>query len=172
MSKYTSSILGVCTILPALWGAYELGKNSIVNSHEVAIFENIETEGTASKIPYKLGLIKFERNLMGKWSGPISTERGRSYYAMELKIERLHIGDYSGKIIYTGGLNCSGLMTYRRKKSDIYVFDEIINKGSGCASTGRVEIYITENGKLHWEWFRPNSGGKPDAYAILNRLKT
>jgi len=59
-------------------------------------------------------------------------------------------------------------LTYRQKKAGIYIFDETINEGSGCAS-GRVELYITDDGKVHWEWFRPGSGGKPEAYATLVR---
>ncbi len=107
--------------------------------------------------------------VIGSWSGPV-IEQGRSYYSMNLKIERLETGEYSGKNVYSGGLNCGSLLSFWQKRGKTLIFGETIHKGRGCAS-GRVEMYIGEHGELHWEWFRSRRGGNPEASAILQRAQ-
>lgn len=108
-------------------------------------------------------------NIKGKWFGRV-TDKGRSYYDVEMLIEHLDVGEYSGKTVYSDGINCSGLNTFEKVKSSIYVFKEVINRGQGCSNQGRIEVYM-DNGKLNWEWYRLGSGGTPEASAVLrNKL--
>jgi len=108
--------------------------------------------------------------VIGTWFGPV-TEKGRSYYSMKINIESLEMGKYSGKNVYSGGLNCGSVLTFWKRRGGVYVFGERIKEGRGCAS-GRVEMYISDSGQLHWEWFRSARGGKPEASAILQRAQT
>ena len=105
-------------------------------------------------------------SIKGEWRGTV-VEDGRSY-SLSMNIERLELGAYAGTTTYSDSLNCGGLLTLERRKSCIYVFKEVISKGSDCASGGRIEVWRTEDGYLQWEWYRPGEWN-PEATSILSQ---
>ncbi len=92
-----------------------------------------------------------EDRLIGKWRGEVI--EGTQSYSLEMSIERLQLGQYAGVTVYSGTISCEGLLTFERKKASIYVFQETINRGTGCTSGGRVEVWFTDDGYLQWEWY-------------------
>lgn len=106
-----------------------------------------------------------KEGIVGAWKG-IVTE-GNLTYLLVMKIERLEPQGYAGTTTYSGSVSCGGLLTFHRQRAGLYEFDETINIGNGCAN-GRIEAYITTDGRLQWEWYQRGQGGEPQARATLS----
>jgi hypothetical protein len=107
-----------------------------------------------------------ESPMIGTWEGTVIQDDGKTYSVL-LKIERLELQSYAGTDVYTGSVNCTGLLTFRRQRAGLYEFTEAISSGRTC-SNGRVELYAASDGKLQWEWYEEGRGGDPEAHATLS----
>ena len=106
-------------------------------------------------------------NLIRAWQGTVT--QGSKTYSLVMKIERLELQGYAGTTTYSGSVNCTGLLTFRRQRAGLYEFDETINGGSSNCINGRIELYITNDGRMQWEWYRKGRGGDPEAQATLSQ---
>lgn len=107
-------------------------------------------------------------NLIDTWRGEVTQDDGKTY-SLVMKIERLELQGYAGTATYSGSVNCTGLLTFRRQRAGLYEFDETINGGSSNCVNGRVELYVTNDGLVQWEWYEKGRGGEPGAKATLSR---
>lgn len=113
-----------------------------------------------------LALSAQSSSIIGTWEGTVIQSGGKTY-SLVLKIERLELQSYAGTETYTGSVSCTGLLTYRRQRAGLYEFTEAISNGNRCVN-GRVELYLTGDGKLQWEWYDEGRGGEPEAQATLS----
>ena len=107
-------------------------------------------------------------SVLDTWRGTVTQEDGQTY-SLAMKIERLELQGYAGTTTYSGSVNCTGLLTFRRQRAGLYEFDETINGGSSHCINGRIEWYITNDGLMQWEWYEKGRGGDPAAKATLSR---
>jgi hypothetical protein len=103
--------------------------------------------------------------LIGTWEGQV-LEDGQPY-AVVMVVERLQPNRYAGTTTYSGRLNCGGLLTFQRQRAGLFEFRENIDRGSGCADEGRIELWFNQDGSLQFEWYR--SQDDPQGIATLER---
>jgi hypothetical protein len=106
-------------------------------------------------------------SLIGEWEGHVAT--GRKRYFVEVKIERLEVGKYSGRVEYSrGGFSCAGYRSFVRQDAGAYIFDEIITEGDPCASS-KVKILSIDANRLQSSWHRNSVSNMAHSNAILIR---
>lgn len=120
-----------------------------------------------ASLPFHLTAMAQETILIGTWKGTITQDS--SAYSTIIKIERLELNGYAGTTTYSGSANCTGLLTFRRQRAGLYEFDETINSEGNCVN-GRMELYITKDGKLQLEWRRKGNCREPDAEGTFSQV--
>jgi hypothetical protein len=105
-------------------------------------------------------------NVVGTWTGEVEEDRLR--YKLVLTIDHLEPGADAGKTSYTGGLDCTGTLTFTGADRRVLSFREDLHDSPDCAD-GRIDVRLRSDGRLGWLWYRSTSDRVPDARATLDR---
>lgn len=86
----------------------------------------------------------------GTWEGNVQ-QTGFDSYPVTMTIDDLAEGEISGRIAYPS-LSCSGVLIFKGKEGDTYLFLEDIQAGeNNCVDGGTIEVRETAEGNLLWE---------------------
>ena len=105
-------------------------------------------------------------NVVGTWAGEVEEVDLR--YEILLTIDHLEDGAEAGTSAYTGGLECTGTLTYTGADRRVLSFHEDLRGSPDCAD-GRIDIRLRSDGRLGWTWYRSDADRVPDARATLDR---
>jgi hypothetical protein len=114
-----------------------------------------------------------DMRLVGVWRGR-GTE-GPNTYQIELKMERLTVGEQAGKVNYGASSNgappCAGNHALTEVRADrTHVFAETIETPGTFCLNGRAEVRLLDDENLQYEWFHP-SVQKPLVFAVLEKQR-
>lgn len=107
-----------------------------------------------------------EADVRGTWAGTVIEDDLR--YDLVLTLDRLVPGADAGKSVYSGGLSCTGTLTFEARERRVHTFREDLHGSEVCAN-GRIDVYPRSDGRLGWLWFRDDGDAVPDARATLDR---
>ena len=102
----------------------------------------------------------------GVWTGEVVEDDVR--YEIVLTLDRLVPGAAAGTTAYTGGLTCSGTLTFEGTDRRVLSFREALDGSPACADSGRVDVRLRSDGRLGWLWYRTDGDAVPDARATLD----
>ncbi|PAP78520.1 hypothetical protein [Rubrivirga marina] len=105
-------------------------------------------------------------DVVGTWAGEVEEDGLR--YKLLLTIDHLEQGADAGKTAYTGGLDCTGTLTYEGADRRVLSFREDLHGSPNCAD-GRIDVRLRSDGRLGWTWYRSDADRVPDARATLDR---
>ena len=105
-------------------------------------------------------------NVVGTWTGEV--EENDLRYKLVLTIDHLEPGADAGKSAYTGGLDCTGTLTFTGADRRVLSFREDLHGSPDCAD-GRIAVRLRSDGRLGWLWYRSATDRAPDARATLDR---
>lgn len=105
--------------------------------------------------------------MLGVWSGEVT--EGAQRYNLAMTIQQLEIGQAAGTAVYSGLLNCVGMLTFEGERDGALLFREAIDDETVCADDGLIAVRPGTGGTLQWEWYRTDADTQPDAVAALRK---
>ena len=109
---------------------------------------------------------------LGTWKGQVS-EQGFGTYDLELKLDKLAVGEVAGTSIYSNGSSCEGEIKLLSLSNGKHLFSETITSdpnNEGCAN-GVFELSEAGTNQLAWSWYSNQGviGSTPQATATLSK---